>query len=843
MKNKHLQILILLFALNVSFTRGQTTIFLETMGTVGGTTTIATHESANGFDNDSYTMTQGEATSPADVRVTDASSGYSGASSSGNIWFTSTSGERGFAIEGIDASGYTNLQLSFGVRKHDVGGISLSVSYWNGSAYQNLSVSELPQQTDPTGWYYISNVLLPTDAQINGLKIRFIKTGSYGCRLDDVKLVGTSGGGGGTPTISITQSSFSFGSVSSVPTTSQTYSVSGSDLTENISITPPINFEISLNGSSWQTSSIALTQSSGTVSSTTIYARYNPSATGTHSGNISHTSTGATTQNVSVSGIYSTGGGSYYSSAYQLYGTSLRQALHEIIDGHSEKSYSSLWTHFQTTDVKTNGKVWDMYSDIPNGTPPYEFTFVSNQCGTYGGEADCYNREHSWPSSWFNDAAPAYSDLFHLYPTDGYVNNIRSNYPFGTVSSATYTSQNGSKRGDNTSTGYSGIVFEPIDDYKGDLARSMFYMSTRYYTEDGSWSTSAATNKSDLLAWYSNLLYEWHLADPVSSKEINRNEGIYGIQGNRNPFIDHPEFVAEIWKTTIAPAVVSVESENQTTVVLDFSRYVDQTAATTLSNYIFSNGIGNPQSVQWGVDNDVSKVKLIVNGLSGGSGYTIQVKNMKSINNVSMNDTTVNLNNVLPVELVSFTAVAKNSFVELQWKTATEINNYGFEVERAIMKDELGRMNWSNVGFIEGAGTTNSQKDYLFIDRNVSSGKYVYRLKQIDRDGSFEYSPEVEATVMFPQQFSVKQNYPNPFNPSTTIEYQISSEYSVQLQVVDVLGREVSTLVNERQSAGTYRVNVDASLLSSGIYFYHFFAVSPHNTSVLSDVKKMILMR
>ncbi|NCB69241.1 MAG: hypothetical protein EOM47_10395 [Bacteroidia bacterium] len=246
------------------------------------------------------------------------------------------------------------------------------------------------------------------------------------------------------------------------------------------------------------------------------------------------------------SGYYTTATGS---------GATLKTQLYNIINGHTERSYAQLWTDFQTTDAKSNGKVWDMYSDIPNSTPPYEFTFISDQCGNYSGENSCYNREHSFPKSWFNDATPMYSDLFHLYPTDGYVNGQRGNLPFGEVSNPDWTSQNGSKKGTNTYPGFSGAVFEPIDDFKGDFARTYFYMATRYENVIAGWEKydsngDAVLNGTAFPAfetWFLNMLGEWHVADPVSAKETARNDAVYGIQGNRNPFIDHPEYVYSIW--------------------------------------------------------------------------------------------------------------------------------------------------------------------------------------------------------------------------------------------------------------------------------------------------------
>jgi len=237
----------------------------------------------------------------------------------------------------------------------------------------------------------------------------------------------------------------------------------------------------------------------------------------------------------------------YYDSAIGLDGLPKKQALHNIIDNHTSVSYGSLHTHYQTTDKKPNGKVWDMYSDVPGGTPPYEFTFMSDKCGSYQHEGDCYNREHSFPQSWFKKKSPMKSDLFHVYPTDGKVNGMRSSYPYGEVSNPTKTSQNGCKLGPNTTAGYSGKVFEPIDAYKGDFARTYFYMATRYYGEDGSWQNNAMVNGAEPKAWALALLYQWHIQDPVSPKEINRNNAVYNVQHNRNPYIDHPEWVDSVW--------------------------------------------------------------------------------------------------------------------------------------------------------------------------------------------------------------------------------------------------------------------------------------------------------
>ncbi|MDL2313296.1 endonuclease [Bacteroidales bacterium OttesenSCG-928-B11] len=238
----------------------------------------------------------------------------------------------------------------------------------------------------------------------------------------------------------------------------------------------------------------------------------------------------------------------YYNTAAGKGGRSLQIALFEIIDNHQSQSYSGLWNCFYTTDVRDDGFVWDIYSDIPGGTPPYLYTFGNDQCGNYSSEGDCYNREHSMPKSWFNDASPMYTDLFHIYPTDGAVNGRRSNFPYGEVNNSSWTSRNGSKLGSCSTPGYSGTVFEPIDEYKGDLARTYLYMCTRYFDEKLDYENgSYMLEGSQFKPWALALLLSWHEADPVSQKEIDRNKAIYNIQRNRNPFIDYPELAGKIF--------------------------------------------------------------------------------------------------------------------------------------------------------------------------------------------------------------------------------------------------------------------------------------------------------
>jgi hypothetical protein len=189
-------------------------------------------------------------------------------------------------------------------------------------------------------------------------------------------------------------------------------------------------------------------------------------------------------------------------------------------------------------------------------------------------------------------------------------------------------------------------------------------------------------------------------------------------------------------------------------------------------------------------------------------------------------------NVILPVELTSFAASVSNGQVVLNWSTATEINNMMFEVERKTTNGEFHR-----IGYVNGAGTTQDEQTYSYIDSKVDAGKYIYRLKQIDFSGEFEYSNQVEVEVIAPTQFGLSQNYPNPFNPSTQISYSIADAGIVKLSVYNLLGQQVALLVNEQQDAGKYNVSFDASQLSSGTYFYKLESGQQH------EVKKMILTK
>ena len=188
---------------------------------------------------------------------------------------------------------------------------------------------------------------------------------------------------------------------------------------------------------------------------------------------------------------------------------------------------------------------------------------------------------------------------------------------------------------------------------------------------------------------------------------------------------------------------------------------------------------------------------------------------------------------VLPVELTSFNALVSNNNVKLNWQTATELNNYGFEIERKVNNSS----NWNKIGFVEGNGNSNTVHNYSFTDLPTGGTNFMYRLKQVDNNGNFEYSPEVNVILEIPQVFTVKQNFPNPFNPTTKIEYSIPEDNNVQVKIYNAIGMEITTILNEFQQAGKHNVTFNAANFSSGIYFYKI------TNGNYSQIKKMVLLR
>jgi endonuclease I/chitodextrinase len=380
------------------------------------------------------------------------------------------------------------------------------------------------------------------------------------------------------------------------------------------------------------------------------------------------------------SGYYSTSTGSGYVLKTQLY---------NIIKGHTDNGYAGLWTTYSTSDrdnqYENDNTIIDMYSENPTGTDPYNFTYSTDQCGTYSVEGDCYNREHIIPQSTFGSSAPMVSDAHFITPTDGKVNGVRSNYPHGTVATATSTSLNGSKLGSSSVSGYSGTVFEPINEFKGDIARMYFYFATRYENTVAGYPFAMfnSTSNQVFTTAFLNMLLAWHTQDPVSAREIVRNNAIYARQNNRNPYIDHPEYVQAIWNPTAdsqaptAPTSLTVTGTTSSSVSLSWLTSTDNVGVTGYDVYM--NGA---------LQTTVTGLTATVTGLTASTAYSFYVKAKDAAANSSLASTTVNgttaaaSDTQAPTAPTSLAASGTTaSSANLSWATSTDnVGVTGYEV-------------------------------------------------------------------------------------------------------------------------------------------------------------------
>ncbi len=368
------------------------------------------------------------------------------------------------------------------------------------------------------------------------------------------------------------------------------------------------------------------------------------------------------------------------------------------------------------------------------------------------------------------------------------------------------------------------IVFNPVD------------TANIFICDDNGIYRSTNSGKS----W--NFLTQTSVEDMHSFIDDNNDVKIYGTNGN--------------WYNTIGSSVLSFSSNGNfsldtlfsfpnaiaNNLTLDFCR-INPNNGKQVYLLFNSTSLYYTPSFLYSSDGGKNWVDQS-NGLRNGGYFDFDI-DFSSGNRLLANvdrsiykwiDTTIG---VIPVELISFTANQKNSTIELNWSTATETNNKGFEIQKSVMQLSSGSQNkeWKTIGFINGKGTTTEIRNYLFVDKDIIDGKYFYRLKQIDFDGSYKYSKVIEVNIIQPTEFVLNQNYPNPFNPTTIINYSIPKASFISIKVYDVLGREIETLVNDEKPSGNYKIEFNGSKLTSGIYFYRMQAGDFVETKKLTVLK------
>ncbi|WP_343616749.1 endonuclease [Flavobacterium sp.] len=417
----------------------------------------------------------------------------------------------------------------------------------------------------------------------------------------------------------------------------------------------------------------------------------------------------------------------YYSTATGT-GYTLKTQLYNIIKDHTNNGYAGLYTTYQTSDVdnfyENDGTILDMYSENPSGTDPYNYTTGTTQrCGNYSAEGDCYNREHIIPQSVFNEQSPMVADAHFITPTDGKVNGMRSNYPHGNVNSATYTSQNGSKLGSSAVSGYSGTVFEPINAFKGDIARMYFYFATRYENTVAGYSYAMFNGSSNQVftTAFLNMLLAWHAQDPVSAREIARNNAIYARQNNRNPFIDHPEYVNQIWGGTppsgdtqapTTPTSLASTTKTATSISLSWTASTDNVAVTGYD--VYANSV---------LKTTVSGTTATITGLTASTTYSIYVKAKDAAGNDSASSNTISVTtnssgtgtatDLLFSEYIE--GSGNNKALEIANNTGSSVNLSAY----TIKKQTNGAGSWSTGLALSGTLATGSK--FVVVNSSMSS--------------------------------------------------------------------------------------------------------------------------
>ena len=442
----------------------------------------------------------------------------------------------------------------------------------------------------------------------------------------------------------------------------------------------------------------------------------------------------------------------YYSGTENLTGYALKSKIHDIISTKTYNfHYDDLKTLYGQTDVDryydygadNNTYLLDIYSNNPTGTTAYHYT-LDNIIGSANAEGLGWNREHMMPQSSFNSAYPMYSDLFFVVPTDARINQLRSNYPYGKAGSTTYyTFTNGSKQASNGTPNatYTGRVYEPVDEFKGDVARTLLYFAVRYEGKLGAFNFTTNANDptkdqnpldgSEEKAyenWYVAMLLNWHQQDPVSQREIDRNNSVFNIQKNRNPFVDHPEWVEMIWNQTpdnVAPSAPSSLLLERNSAYFVNLVWQANSESDVLGYRIYQDGV----LVATSKTNSVS-----VDHLTPGTTYNFTVKAYDSGNLESPQSNTISITTLATdifakdLQIVKYLAGTNNN-------KAYEIANrtgHAVDLEKYKLGIQLKISNYFFAGPSELEGRIEHNESFVVINPNanfscfdVSNAKFV----------------------------------------------------------------------------------------------------------------------
>jgi endonuclease I/chitodextrinase len=565
----------------------------------------------------------------------------------------------------------------------------------------------------------------------------------------------------------------------------------------------------------------------------------------------------------------------YYDSANGLSGYALKTELKTIItNGHIDQGNAMIFTGFIAThsdNVAISGYENDnsillYYTENPSGADPYNFTHGTNQCGSITAEGSCYNAERIVPQSAFGAGVPMKNDIHHVIPSDGFMNNQRGNLPFGSVGTPDWTSLNGSKRGVSSVSGYSGNLFEPIDEFKGDIARALLYFVTRYEDTVDSYTSFDMFNGTEnqaLTPWAIAVLLDWHNnVDPVDQREIDRNNAAYNYQGNANPYVDHPEYVDLIWLDTQAPTVptnVVASNPSNTSLDLSWSASTDNISVTAYDIYINSN---------FSFSTNANNTNILVDGLDPNTNYCFTIKARDTTGNesgFSNQDCETTTNNIICLtETFENIGPASSSYTNVSWigddggtwnatdaRTDQTINSKAITVRNGditlpITNDGIGTLTVTTQRQFSGSsgtfnvsvngtsvGTINYDETAKTITvANINIENNVSVVIDGNSDGSnrvkFDDVSYTCYSSLSVDEFSLSnlKLHPNPFKNNLTID--LKSSIDTDIEIYDILGKRVlKSTISE-----TSTLNLQA--LKTGIFIVK---ITQNNSTI---TKKLI---
>ncbi len=519
----------------------------------------------------------------------------------------------------------------------------------------------------------------------------------------------------------------------------------------------------------------------------------------------------------------------YYNGAAGLSCQALKTALYNITSsGTTVLSYTpGVWNAYQTTDLtrnfaNTTDIIYDMYSNKgPGIAEPYQFIYGTNQCGNYSGEGNCYNREHSFPKSWFGDVPPMNTDIHHVVPTDGYVNGQRGNFAYGPVGTAIYTSQNGTKKGNCSYPGFTGTVFEPINEFKGDFARMQLYMAVRYENLIASWQN--LSNANDVLNgssyqvfddWYIKMLYDWHQLDPVSAKEIARNNAVYAIQGNRNPFIDSAQYVYKIWGCIPGLLPSNVPPPNPTSINVSNKCQSDATAKGKLTNpplgttiAITIDNVATPYNA---VD---SSFVYFTNGATTLGAHNVLITYTNAIGSTQLTIPFIVSPNTTPTITASGNSVV---LIGQSSTISTAITNGG-SAPIYQWQDSTNATGWQNIAI----GTSNSINYSPIATGNklrcklTSNGTCTTTTQATSNVITFTVNTVTAINTVTANNFGI-QLFPNPVKNSINLYSLKLSDKWLSASIVSINGKNN---IIQKNIQNLTSIQIGAANLPSGIYY------------------------